>query len=237
MSVPGGESKHGGPIYHHRTPKGRPTLAETDTQAAEALEHHIEQYVGARAGTFHELVSEYVHVDVHIVPPSGQRNFYTLITMGMSDLPMNVPPGAEHLRYGEVMLCLPADWKMYQHDWEDDETYYWPVRWLKTLARLPHQYKTWLTRAHSVPNDDPPQPFASNTQLCGVTLAAPVLFPHSFAEVFVRSDKTIQLYSVIPIYKQELDFKMKYGAKALFDRLSEANVSELLDIKRKNTLA
>ena len=235
MSVPDGKSENGSPIYRHQAPSGQPGLAETDTQSAEALMHHIEQYVGARGTVFHELVSEHVHIDVHIVPPSGQHNFYTLITTGMSDVPMSVPPGAEHLRYAEVVLCLPANWKMSQQDWKDDESNYWPVRWLKTLARLPHQYKTWLTSAHTVPNGDPPEPFASNTRLCGVILGLPVLFHDGFGQIAVRSDKTIQLYSMIPLYQEEMEFKLKYGAEVLFDRLDEAKVSELLDIRRKNT--
>lgn len=235
MSVPDGNSESGNPIYRHHAPSEQARLAETDAQAAEALEHHIDQYIGAVDTVFHELISEYVHVDVYIVPPSVQHNFYTLITMGMSDLTMTIPPGAEHLRYAEVMLCLPANWKMSQQDWKDDDANYWPVRWLKTLARLPHQYKTWLTTAHSVPNDDPPQPFALNTQLCGVILASPILFQENFTRIAVRPDKMIQLYSVIPLYKEEMEFKLKYGADALFDRLDEAQVSELLDIRRKNT--
>lgn len=235
MSIPDSKSESGEPIYRHQAQTGEQGSAQTDVQAAQALEWHIDQYIGSVTTVFHELISEYVHVDVYIVSPSTEHNFYTLITMGMSDLPMTVPSGAEHLRYAELMLCLPENWKMSRQDWQDDDTNYWPVRWLKTLVRLPHQYNTWLASGHSVPNDDPPQHFATNTEFCGSILATPVLFQTDFARVSVRPDKVIRLYSVIPLYKEEMDFKLKQGAGALFNRLDEGNVSELLDIRRKNT--
>mgnify|MGYP000664765674 CR=1 FL=1 len=34
---------------------------------------------------FHELMSDIVHIDVHIVPPDENRPFYLLFTTGMSD--------------------------------------------------------------------------------------------------------------------------------------------------------
>ena len=44
---------------------------------------------------------------------------------------------------------------------------YWPYRMLKELARLPHEFDTFLWKGHTVPNGDPPQPYGPNTPAVG----------------------------------------------------------------------
>src|SRR5258707_757227 len=135
-----------------------PTAAAR-SKSAEEIDRHIETYVGKPSLAIHEVGSLYVHVDVHIVPPSSERDFYTLITSGMSDNPMKAPPGAEQLRYAELVLCLPSSWRMKAYDVVSEETWRkdWPVLWLRRLARFPHEYHTWFFWGHSMPNGDPPE--------------------------------------------------------------------------------
>ena len=57
----------------------------------EAVEGHIEQYFGKVENVFHELVSPDIHVDICMVPPTEERDYYTLVTMGMGAHRMNVP--------------------------------------------------------------------------------------------------------------------------------------------------
>lgn len=38
----------------------------------------------------HELMSEKVHIDLHIIAPDENRPFYVVFTTGMSDLPMTM---------------------------------------------------------------------------------------------------------------------------------------------------
>ncbi|MGD9101727.1 MAG: suppressor of fused domain protein [Anaerolineae bacterium] len=227
-------SESGAPIHRHQADKSTivPPLA-TDPQAIEKIEAHIDRYVGATAMVFHELVSDLVHIDVHIVEPTGERPFYTLVTSGMSDQAMNTPQDYAHLNYAELVICLPPSWPLSQDDFQETENY-WPLRGLKFLARLPHVYNTWLWATHTVPNGDPPEPFASNTRLCCMLLARPVLFDDAFMELKVSDEKTIHFLSLLPIYREEMDFKLKYGVDELFSRLDEIGVSELLDVNRKN---
>ena len=49
------------------------------------VEDHIQKYFGKFEQVFHELVSEHIHVDICIVPPSKDRNYYMLFTMGIDD--------------------------------------------------------------------------------------------------------------------------------------------------------
>lgn len=229
------ETSEGGSKILRHVAEDRPHgVADMDEQALEAIDAHLKKHIGKPASVFHEIVSDIVHIDVHIIEPSPERDCYTLVTTGMSDLPMNAPPGAEDFRYAELLLSLPKDWTpgpLLKANMED-ERLYWPIRLLKTLARLPHQYNTWLAYGHTVPNGDPAEPYADNTQLCcGLVLPA-VGLPIELGTLHVRPDKAIHFYGVYPIYESEMHYKLKNGTDALVDCLFKAGVTELLDPKR-----
>jgi hypothetical protein len=132
-------------------------------------------------------------------------------------------------------MCLPKDWKFSEEDFKNEDNY-WPFRCLKNLARFPHDYKTWIWNMHSIPNNNPITPFSKNTKLCCSLLSAPMLFDEKTYKLRINKDKTIYFHSVIPLYKEEMDFKLKYGAEALLEKFKRNNVTELLDINRKSVV-
>lgn len=198
---------------------------------AEEVEAHFESQGLQVDSVFHEIVSDLVHLDVHVVAPSKARPFFTLFTTGMADRPMAVPPQAESLALAELMLCLPASWPLAESELRN-ETNYWPIRLLKSLARLPHEYQTWLGIGHTVPNGDPAQAYAEGTELAGALIAPPLTLEAS-AHRFQSSQGPVNIYSVVPLYDQEMNLKLAQGTDALLDKLDEHAVSELLDPKRK----
>ena len=82
----------------------------------EIVEGHIQQHFGAFEHVFHELASPDIHVDICVVPPSEERDYYTLVTMGMGAHRMHVPEElAEYkLERAELAIALPKDWKLKQ---------------------------------------------------------------------------------------------------------------------------
>ena len=225
------KSKGGSNIYRYEAKEIPFVFADGDSSSIEQIEQHIEKYVGKSATVFHELISSHIHIDVHVVEPTPEKNYYTLITSGMSDKPMNSP--IEEFKYAELMVCLPSDWKLNEKDFQDNNNY-WVIQWMKKLARFPHEYNTWLWESHTVPNGDPPQPFASNTKLCCVLFSFPMLFGDEFRKLKVNEDKTIHFLSFIPLYKEEMQFKLDKGMSALYDKFDENDLSELLNIDRPN---
>jgi hypothetical protein len=226
-------SESGAPIYRHQARERELEPAFGEEETIREVGEHIERHVGKPASVFHEIVSDLVHVDVHLVEPSEERDFYALVTSGMSDRPMAAPPEAGDCRYAELVICLPPDWPLTM-DKLKDERNYWPIRWLKVLSRLPHEYQTWLFRGHTVPNGDPPRPFAANTKLCCALLLAPVLFGDDFQTLDVSPEKTINFLGLVPLYREEMEFKLREGLDPLLERLDEAGVTELLDLRRVN---
>lgn len=75
-------------------------------QSNEKICNHIEKYIGVIDNVFKEIISGVLSIDILILDPTPERNFYTLITSGMSELPMTVPEGAEEYQYAEIMICL-----------------------------------------------------------------------------------------------------------------------------------
>ncbi|TVX94056.1 suppressor of fused domain protein [Paenibacillus agilis] len=228
-------TESGQPIYRHTERKHDFQLAEGNEESIERIRNHIEKYIGRVDNVFHELISDLVHIDVFMVAPTPERNYYSLITSGMSELPMTVPEGAESYSYAELMICLPPTWNVSQEGFQKEENY-WPVRWLKTMARLPHEYDTWLYAGHTIPNGDPAESYTNNTKLSGMMLAIPTLVDdvESFFSMPCSEDKVVHFFSLLPLYQEEMDFKLKKGVEDLFEKLEQAGVNEIVNIKRKN---
>ena len=183
----------------------------------EAVEGHIQQYFGKVENVFHELVSPDIHVDICMVPPTEERDYYTLVTMGMGAHRMNVPEElAEYkLERAELAIALPADWKLDQESMKD-EKWYWPIRLLKSLARLPINCDSWLGHGHTVENREP---FADNTKLCTATLIGPQGTEDGSEVCTLPGGEEVNFYQVIPLYEDELDYKLEHDADALLNKM------------------
>lgn len=221
-------------VLRHSDPKSSGKLARGNEQNIALIEKHIERHLGDYAIVWHEIVSDLVHIDVHVVPPSKKRPFYTLVTSGMSDKPMKVPKGAGELRYAELMLCLPPSWPMEEKDRKNPRNW-WPIEFLKFLARLPHQYDTWLYWGHTIPRDEQASCFPG-TKLCCALIGPPSHAPEKFQQLKVSAKKTINFYAVYFLYREEMELKMEQGFEALGECLEKVNATELVEIKRKNGL-
>lgn len=221
----------GSRVYHHRARTSEFEVAHGDEETIAAVDRHIARHLGEVTGVWHEIVSDLVHIDVHVVEPSADHDFYSLVTSGMSDRPMTVPEGADVPEFAELVVHLPVDWPLTQEAFQD-ERHYWPIRLLKVLGRLPHEYGTWLGHWHTIPNGDPPVPYADNTALCSAMITPPVLTAAEFDELITPSGKRIAFYQVLPLHADELALKLTEGTEALLDRLNEAEVDGVVDPAR-----
>ena len=183
----------------------------------EAIEGHIQQYFGEFENVFHELSSPDIHVDICLVPPSEERGYYTLVTMGMGAHRMNVPAElAEYkLERAELAIALPPDWKLKPEDFQD-ERWYWPIRLLKALARLPIASDTWLGWGHTMNHQED---FAESTKLCAAILTGPQGTEDGREVCTLPGGEEVNFYQVIPLYRDELEYKLAHGAEALLDKM------------------
>lgn len=195
-------------------------------EEVDAIEEHIKEYFGEFPTIFHELVSPDIHCDIYIVPPTKERNYYTLLTVGMGAHIMDIPEELDAEKYGraELLICLPPDWKV----GENAEEWFWPIGLLKGLARLPINCDTWLGWGHTVDNGGS---FAENTSLCGSLLIYPENVDRSADFCELPSEERVNFFEVIPLYRDEMMFKRDNDAHALLEKMN--GVSHVVDINRE----
>ena len=196
----------------------------------DAVEAHLERYFGPCDNVFHEIMSPDIHVDIYIMKPTPERNYYVLSTFGMGAHRMNVPEelADRKLERAEIIVTLPPDWKVT----ESGEAWYWPIRWLKILARLPINEDGWLGWGHTVANPDD-APFAENTRLCGLMLTEPQGFDEEAVCCELPGGDEVNFYQMIPLTFEEMQFKLAHDAQTLLERFTPEQLA-VVDIHRES---
>lgn len=194
---------------------GKPELYTEEEMSA--VEEHIEKTFGAFESVFHELISPDIHLDICFIAPSEERNYYTLVTMGMGAHHMNVPEELANykLERVELAIALPAYWKLDEESMKD-EKWYWPVRLLKDLARLPIDNNTWLGYGHTIDNQSP---YANDTRLCASMLIGLQGVEEDSEICILPNGDEVNFYQVIPLCRKELEYKLNHDADELLDKM------------------
>lgn len=201
-----------------------------DAELIEQVSAHIERHVGPVTMVYHEIVSDELHIDVHHVQPHGLQRFHTLVTSGMSERPMTTPPEAADFRFAELAILLDSRWPISMEAF-DDESNYWPIRLVKTLARYPLENDTWLGFGHSVASS-PPGPYAPGTELSACILLPALTLGEEFSRLRRPDGADTYFWAVIPLYAEEVELKMKQGTDALMDAMDRAKISDIVRQER-----
>ncbi|MCF2860526.1 suppressor of fused domain protein [Pseudoalteromonas sp. SMS1] len=198
--------------------------------AVDPIVQHLERYYGqVEPMALHETVSD-LPVTIHVCRVKEEEPCTILATSGMSAKAMTVPVGAEAYQHAELMMYLPFEWPANNQEAERPE-YNWPYEWLRRLAHYPHQMGIWLGTSGTFSNEEPPEPFASNTQLsCILALAN----GGDAGQAQLQYGKQVQFYSLYPIYQEEKVLVDSQGVEALLERFQQQGVSAVLDVNRKN---
>ena len=198
-----------------------------DDEELDVIEEHIKEYYGEFPTVFHEITSKDIVCDIACIPPTEERNFFTLVTMGMGAHVMNIPdslPADENGR-AELLICLPPDWKL----GENGEEWFWPISLLKDLAKLPINSNSWLGWGHSV---DHRNELSSTTKFCASLLLYPEGVPEDAEYCTLPNGDRVNFFEVIPMYREEMNFKINNNTKALLERMKD--VGHVVDIDRPN---
>jgi tetratricopeptide (TPR) repeat protein len=181
------------------------------------IQDHITRYFGENNTVFHELVSPDIHIDIVIIEPSPARNYYVLVTMGMGAHRMKVPDGLQDrgVDRAELLVCLPPDWKVEETENED---YYWPLRWLKTIARLPGGEDSWIGWGHTISNGGP---FTEKVRFTTMMLLYPGAFDKDSFTCKMPDGSVVNFYQLVPLYEEEAQFKIKNNAEILLNFLDD----------------
>jgi hypothetical protein len=220
-------SPGGSVIRRYEAPSG-PRIGFTEEAAKfrEARESVYGRHFGEATKVWHELIPLIPHIDVYTYARRYQdRDFYTLITGGMSDLEMTLPAEAKGKgaarRVELIFYC-----------WEAKEEY---LKTINGLAHFPHEYKTWIGPGHTVPNGNPPSP------LWGSSVLDTVLFLHTIltrdaalSDELKLAGEPVGLLWVVPLTTPECNLKLEKGSNAILDLLGQHHHPFVFDPDRKS---
>jgi hypothetical protein len=151
------------------------------------------------------------HIDVYAHEPGHEgRPFWTLVTGGMSDLPMTLPPDAprEAPVRAEVAFYLPADVS-------PGPEY---VSFLRTCGQFVFDHQTALGPGHTIPNGQPPQPIFADAVFTTLLFLYPPFEPDCrMHEKLALDGDPVHLLWVVPLAPAEHRLKLEKGTGALLE--------------------
>ena len=164
----------------------------------------------------HEVISFGIHFDAHVVRASDTRPFVTVVTSGMAQKAMHVPPGSTGCTHAELVMFLPPDWPIDKVT--QDTRAHWPIKILRTIADYPHRYKTFLSYGHTLPLGEE-DPFGGH--FMSVLLYEPKLIEESDSGIVMDDGRTISFFAVVFLREDELMFDVEQGVDELFQKVEE----------------
>lgn len=215
---------------HREDRHSRPTAAAHPH--ARAIKAHVARHIGRVSRVFRGLGAESPQLDVLYVAPVKARPLHTLVTSGMSAVPMQAPADTEAPLRLELGITLPEYWQL-DDEALQDEVWRWPLDLLIHVARFPHRSNSLLAWGDVVPHGEPPRPLASDTRLCGAIVAPSLLVPPEFYQLQAGAH-SIVFYAVIPLYLEEMELRRRAGMEPLLTRLIEQGTRDLVNPQRRN---
>jgi hypothetical protein len=166
-------------------------------------------------------------IDVYVFKPGEnargvERDFYTLVTGGMSDRRMRVPDSVKHQR---------AELVLYSDKPTDEQ-----IGMLRWLAGLPHvQKRTWYAQGTTMTNGQPPRPIFEDSDLdCFLFLESIVDRDSDMRKKLEVDGDSTDLLWVVPITEAECQFILDESLNEFLDILDEKGHTHTLDEGRRS---
>lgn len=216
-----------GALEPHQLPGTKPAKDDGDP-----LLTHIEEHLGKlKPLALQQVVSGSPAISIHVVPSVKNEKRQALVTAGMSATPMTVPAGEEEYQHAELVMFLPKDWPLTKKALKDPATS-WPIDWLRTVARYPHECATWLGgQSCVIANGEPPEPLAPSVAFTCLLLLTEA---SEFSPWKHPDGRLIQFYTLFPIYTEERDLEAREGVVRLVERFQERGIDLVVNPKRPN---
>jgi hypothetical protein len=227
-NMPGEQSPGGSTILRYSSSQwARPNLGigdESSLEFAAAREKIYKDLFGEAQSVFHEVIPLVPHIDVHTYSRSGaQGDVFVLVTSGMSDLPMRIPPAAGKAarRVELIFYCS-----------EPKKEYLETLRW---VARFPHDQKTWLSFGHTLPNGNPPAAFWGS-EILDTLLFMPTIVhrDQKLPKELVLDGDPVHFLWVVPLSTPECNLKLAKGFGAILDLFEKNRHPHVFDPNRRS---
>jgi hypothetical protein len=181
-------------------------------------EEHYERFFGPMEDAVMDSTDfKTPHIDIYQFSPRGDREFWTLVTGGMSDLRQPRIPEGMHPR---------AELFLYASQPEP-----WMFDVLKGLAEMPFDDDTYIHWWHTVPNGKPMT--AKPSLLTNFFFLPPKMEEPAFNTLAIDGDPVDMLW-MVPITDSERTFKVAHDGYALEDLFDEQQLSPIINESRSS---
>ncbi len=195
------------------------------------LDDYIVDKFGEVETVLQENVSWDIKVDLYIIKPTKDRNFYTVVTNGMGAHKMSIDCDDDVNEYtnAELVLYMPPTWN-YKSELHSDT---WPLFLLQNLSRVPINNLTWLGSGHTISNGES---YSDDVKYNNALLLYTSDKDGNPTGLTLSSGKYINFYMIVPLYEEECQFKIEKGLSELLNLFEKENfkLPPIIRKKRKN---
>jgi hypothetical protein len=155
-----------------------------------------------------------------------------LMTNGLSDYTMPVMDKWKGREHTELFFCLPTYWDLDDHT---NPHFNWVYEWLFKLENFVREKQTWFGPGHSIPCGNPPAQLSPTMKQEYLVFLDPI-FLQDVLQPLEFSDIDIHFLSIVPLFGDELDYKMGKSTFKLLKKFNSKKVDERLDDYRVSVL-
>lgn len=155
-----------------------------------------------------------------------------LMTDGLSDYTMPVLEKWKGREHTELFFCLPSYWDLDDHS---NPNFNWVYEWLFKLETFVREKETWFGPGHTIPCGNPPAPLSATMKQEYLIFLDPMFMEDALQPVVI-GDTSVHFLSVVPLFGDELDYKMGKGTRKIIKKFIARKVDERLDDYRPSVL-
>lgn len=155
-----------------------------------------------------------------------------IMTNGLSDYSMPVPEKYIGREYNELYFCLPSYW-----DWQalENPSMNWIYPWIRKMAKHVVDKSTWFGHGHTIPAGKELSPLSESMKQDHFILLDPILLENELTPLQLN-EKLIHFLAIVPIFKNEMEYKQAKGTYKFLRKLNTIGVTEKLDDYRGSVL-
>lgn len=224
------------------------------------FEEHIQKQLGPVKKVIQDSSRLFTEVDLYHIGPNKNINANTIITKGNSYFKMSAPSSVDSA-YAELILHLPADWKV-SEDMFNDAVYGWPLSLMKDFGKKVMRRGFWLGQWFVFPNQPEDElrntyaalfgiekfdfnsnikPYSTGTDYCGVMITPPLpaisdIFKMKYLNdgKYIEGEWPVYFHTLLPVYKDEIIYYFREGKDKFVQKLMEIGFDKMFDLNRKS---
>lgn len=165
-------------------------------------------------------------MNLNVIIPKIDNGYRILMTDGMGRIKL-----ADNNRV-ELMVKIPAEWAGNITDTAKQDAYS-IYKWLIYLSYIPHKFKCSIVNGLPCPTSKARSSIFKGTEMTSFLYAYPE--EEKIRNVNI-SDKTINLYEILPIYEEEYQLALQKSGEFVIELFKEKNISRIVDWNREKVI-